>query len=166
MDGFLKMKIPVWIRALGTRLIALLPCVIIAASMQNNGAALNGIVDIVNSALAILLPFALTPLARLVTSKAYFGEFAAKKGEAVIIWTGAFAVYAINVLSLSCPGAGFFGDLMIGVTQKLTDGTTIQYQTTATVQYNILNHVAQLVMLLYKVFSHSLQNLLGSLNLT
>merc|ERR1711865_1251068 len=112
-------------------------CVIIAASMQSNGAALNGIVDIVNSALAILLPFALTPLARLVTSKAYFGEFAAN---------------AINVLSLSCPGAGFFGDLMIGVTQKLPNGISIQYQTAATVQYNILNDVAQVAMLLYMLY--------------
>ncbi|OEU07963.1 divalent metal transporter 1 [Fragilariopsis cylindrus CCMP1102] len=31
MDGFLEMRIPVWARAIGTRMIALLPCVLIAA---------------------------------------------------------------------------------------------------------------------------------------
>ena len=100
MDGFLEMRIPVWARAIGTRMIALLPCVLIAACVPGD-AALNTIVDIVNSSLSILLPFALTPLARLVTSKSYFGEYAATKWEAAIIWFGTFAVYAINVMSLS-----------------------------------------------------------------
>merc|ERR1712166_453392 len=139
MDGFL-----------GTR-IALLPCVLIAACVPGD-AALNTIVNIVNSSLAILLPFALTPLARLVTSKAYFGEYAAKKWEAALIWFGAFAVYAINVLSLTANGAGFFGGLMAGVQQTLADGTTVQVQTAATVQFNILNDVCQVIMFAYMVY--------------
>ena len=151
MDGFLEMRIPVWARAIGTRMIALLPCVLIAACVPGD-AALNTIVNIVNSSLAILLPFALTPLARLVTSKAYFGEYAAKKWEAALIWFGAFAVYAINVLSLTANGAGFFGGLMAGVQQTLADGTTVQVQTAATVQFNILNDVCQVIMFAYMVY--------------
>ena len=153
MDGFLEMRIPVWARAIGTRMIALLPCVLIAACVPGD-AALNTIVDIVNSSLSILLPFALTPLARLVTSKSYFGEYAATKWEAAIIWLGTFAVYAINVMSLSTKGGGFFGDLMIGVQQTLADGTILPFkvQTAATVQYNILNDISQIVMLLYMLY--------------
>jgi len=151
MDGFLEMRIPVWARAIGTRMIALLPCVLIAACVPGD-AALNTIVDIVNSSLSILLPFALTPLARLVTSKSYFGDYAATKWEAAIIWFGTFAVYAINVMSLSAKGGGFFGDLMLGVQQTLADGTTFQLQTTASVQYNILNDISQIVMLLYMLY--------------
>jgi len=151
MDGFLEMRIPVWARAIGTRMIALLPCVLIAACVPGD-AALNTIVNIVNSSLSFLLPFALTPLARLVTSKSYFGEYAATKWEAAIIWFGTFAVYAINVMSLSTPGGGFFGDLMIGVQQTLADGTSFQLQTTASVQYNILNDISQIAMLLYMLY--------------
>ena len=153
MDGFLEMRIPVWARAIGTRMIALLPCVLIAACVPGD-AALNTIVDIVNSSLSILLPFALTPLARLVTSKSYFGEYAATKWEAAIIWFGTFAVYVINVMSLSTKGGGFFGDLMLGVQQTLADGTILPFkvQTAATVQYNILNDISQIVMLLYMLY--------------
>jgi len=151
MDGFLELRIPVWARAIGTRMIALLPCVLIAACVPGN-AALNFIVNVVNSSLAILLPFALTPLARLVTSKAYFGEYAAKKWEAALIWSGAFAVYFINVCSLTANGAGFFGHLMAGVQQTLADGTTLQVQTAATVQFNILNDVCQVIMFSYMAY--------------
>jgi len=153
MDGFLEIRIPVWARAIGTRMIALLPCVLIAACVPGD-AALNTIVNIVNSSLSILLPFALTPLARLVTSKSYFGEYAATKWEAAIIWFGTFAVYAINVMSLSTPGAGFFGHLMVGVQQTLADGTILPFkvQTAATVQYNILNDICQVAMLLYMLY--------------
>merc|ERR1712146_685931 len=147
MDGFLEMQIPVGTRALGTRMIALIPCVAVAVAFpaQPGGGspALNNIVNLVNSSLSILLPFALIPLARLVTSEAYFGKgHAAKHWEAALIWTGAFAVYAINALSLSTPGGGFFGDLMLGAQETLTDGTTRRVQTAASVQYNILKCLA------------------------
>jgi len=114
--------------------------------------ALNTTVNIVNSSLAILLPFALVPLARFTTSPSYLGEYAAKRVEATIIWIATTAVYVINAFSLSSPGGGFFGDLMIGVTKKLTDGTTLQMQTFGTVQYNILNDIAQVIMLLYILY--------------
>jgi len=57
-------------------------------------------------------------------------------------------------MSLSAPGGGFFGDLMIGVQQTLADGTLTAFkvQTAATVQYNILNDISQIVMLLYMLY--------------
>ena len=156
MEGFLEMRIPLAVRAIVTRCIALIPCVAIAAAFPGEpgegSPALNQIINIVNSSLSILLPFALIPLCRLTCSKDYLGEYAAKGIEKWIIGAGGFLVWAINAMSLSTPGGGFFGDLMIGVTQTLTDGTTFQMQTAMTVQYNIWNDVVQVFTLLYMLY--------------
>merc|ERR1711977_9745 len=53
MDGFLKINLPRWARAIITR------CVAVAAAFTNDTKALETMVDIVNSSLAFLLPFAL-----------------------------------------------------------------------------------------------------------
>ena len=156
MEGFLEMRLPIAVRAIGTRLIAIIPCVAIAAAFPGEpgkgNPALNAIINIVNSSLSILLPFALIPLCRLTCSKDYLGEYAAKGVEKWIISIGAFFVYAINAMSLSTPGGGFFGDLMSGVTKTLTDGTSFQMQTAMSVQYNIWNDIVQLFTALYLLF--------------
>lgn len=112
MDGFLKIRLPMWKRALLTRLVAITPCVAVAVGM--NGPAMNQAVNIVNASLAWLLPFALTPLVKFTTSRRFMGEYAAGPMESVCAWALAFAVYAVNAVCLSCPGAGFFGDLLFG----------------------------------------------------
>merc|ERR1712176_1330174 len=53
MDGFLNLRIPVRVRAIVTRLVAITPCVIISVSLPNN---LNDMVNVVNALLSFLLP--------------------------------------------------------------------------------------------------------------
>jgi hypothetical protein len=77
--------------------------------MFPSGPALNEIVNIVNSSLSILLPFALTPLVKYNCSRAYMGEFVADAWERFFMYTLAVAVYVVNAVSLTAPGAGFFG---------------------------------------------------------
>jgi NRAMP (natural resistance-associated macrophage protein)-like metal ion transporter len=113
MDGFLNIRVSMWKRALLTRTIAILPCV--AVSVFLRGAALNQAVNIVNAALAILLPFAFTPLVKYTTSRKFMGNYASGPVESAVAWFLAFAVYLVNAISLSLPGGGFFGD-------KLFDG--------------------------------------------
>merc|ERR1711981_1465890 len=67
MDGFLKINLPKWARAIITRCVAVVPCVIVAAVLDDK--AMELMIDVVNSSLAFLLPFALIPLTRLTTSK-------------------------------------------------------------------------------------------------
>merc|ERR1712014_237869 len=107
MDGFLKIRLPMWQRALLTRLTAIVPCCIVALS--THGAALNTAVDIVNAALAVLLPFALTPLVKCCTSQKFMGPYATGPVETVCAWALAFAVYLVNALTISIPGGGMFG---------------------------------------------------------
>mmetsp|Transcript_49606 Transcript_49606/g.50436 ORF Transcript_49606/g.50436 Transcript_49606/m.50436 type:complete len:94 (-) Transcript_49606:403-684(-) len=59
-DGFLDLRLPIWSRALLTRLVAMVPCMVLAVAYPD-GTSLNMMINFVNSSLAFLLPFALTP---------------------------------------------------------------------------------------------------------
>jgi Mn2+/Fe2+ NRAMP family transporter len=107
MDGFLKLRLPVWQRAVVTRLVAITPCIIVSV-MFPSGPELNKLVNVVNSSLSVLLPFALTPLVKYNCSTVYMGKYAAGPMEKVMMYSLAFSVYFINAVSLSVPGAGFF----------------------------------------------------------
>merc|ERR1712003_414750 len=80
MDGFLKINLPRWARAIITRCVAVVPCVAVAAGADSK--AMEQMINIVNSSLAFLLPFALIPLVRLTTSSQYMGRFVSGKIEA------------------------------------------------------------------------------------
>jgi len=112
MDGFLDYRLNVHVRAIGTRLIAILPCVLIAALLPTY---LNQIVNWVNALLAILLPFALLPLVKYNCSPAVMGEFATTGWEKYLMYTLAILVYLVNCITISCPGGGFFGDYTQGL---------------------------------------------------
>jgi len=80
-----------------------------------DGNSLNIMINIVNSALAFLLPFALTPLIKYNCSAAYMGPYAAGKCERYTLYMLGFAVYLLNAVALSAPGGGFFGDLIVSM---------------------------------------------------
>merc|ERR1712176_771196 len=108
MDGFLNIQLPKWLRAVVTRCVAVLPCVLVAAF--TNSRAMEQMIDIVNSSLAFLLPFALVPLTRLTTSKQFMGDrFVSGWIEAIAIWVATFCCFGINFYTLVAPGGDYFG---------------------------------------------------------
>merc|ERR1712157_439608 len=110
MDGFLKINIPKWSRAIITRCVAVVPCVAVAAAFTNDTKALETMVDIVNSSLSFLLPFALIPLVKLTCSKQYMGEdYVAGKIETVLITLATVLCFGINFYTLVAPGGDYFG---------------------------------------------------------
>merc|ERR1711924_299030 len=84
MDGFLKINLPMWSRAIMTRCVAVVPCVLVAAF--TNSRTMEQMIDAVNATLAFLLPFALIPLVRLTPSRQFIGQFVAGWIESVTIW--------------------------------------------------------------------------------
>lgn len=108
MDGFLNLQLPVGVRALVTRLVAILPCVIISVTLP--GDQLNQMVNVVNSALAFLLPFAFTPLVKYNCSEEFMGRFAAASWERYLLYSLCFVVWLINAIAFSAEGGGLFGD--------------------------------------------------------
>lgn len=110
MDGFLKLRLPTEIRAIVTRLIAITPCVIVSVLFP---AYLNVMVNVVNAALSFLLPFALLPLIKYNCSDSIMGPDHASKGiEKMVLYGFGILVWAINAVTLSAPGGGFFGDFV------------------------------------------------------
>mmetsp|Transcript_45629 Transcript_45629/g.67291 ORF Transcript_45629/g.67291 Transcript_45629/m.67291 type:complete len:528 (-) Transcript_45629:15-1598(-) len=125
MDGFLNIQLPVATRAIITRLVAITPCVVISVMFPDQ---LNKLVNIVNSSLAFLLPFAFTPLVKYNCSQVYMGKYAAQKAEKYTLYCFAILVWAINAVALSMPGGGFFGDLMLNSESASTNFTLVSFQ--------------------------------------
>merc|ERR1712176_22577 len=108
MDGFLNIQLPIRLRAIITRLIAITPCVLVSLLFPNQ---MNHMVNIVNSALGFLLPFAFTPLVKFNCDPNIMGHYASRGYEKIILYLFAFIVWAVNAIALSIEGGGFFGDL-------------------------------------------------------
>ena len=108
MDGFLNIKLPIRMRAIITRLVAITPCVLASVLFPGQ---LNRMVNLVNAALSFLLPFAFTPLVKFNCDEAVMGSHASKGAEKYILHFFAFSVWLINAIGLSINGGGFFGNL-------------------------------------------------------
>merc|ERR1711884_836294 len=107
MDGFLKINLPRWARAIITRCVAVVPCVLVAAF--TNSRTMEQMIDAVNASLAFLLPFALIPLVRLTTSRKFMGQFVAGWIESVIIWAATLLCFGLNFYTLVAKEGGYFG---------------------------------------------------------
>ena len=107
MDGFLRINLPRWARAIITRCVAVVPCVVVAAAFDSK--AMELMIDIVNSSLAFLLPFALIPLTKLTTSKQYMGRFVSGRIESILIWAANIFCFGINFYTLVAPDGAYFG---------------------------------------------------------
>merc|ERR1712157_698879 len=90
-----------WARAIITRCVAVVPCVAVAVGADSK--AMEQMINIVNSSLAFLLPFALIPLVRLTTSSQYMGRFVSGKIEAILIWAATLLCFGINFYTLVAP---------------------------------------------------------------
>jgi len=99
MDGFLNLRLDVGKRAILTRLVAICPCVVVSVALEPR--ALNSMVNIVNAAISLLLPFALTPLVKYTTSRTYMGKYATGQFESVFAWLLVCVVYIINAATIN-----------------------------------------------------------------
>lgn len=109
MDGFLQLQLPLWLRSIITRLIAIGPSIVIAAIFPDK---LNQLVNIVNALLGLLLPFAFTPLVRYNCTESIMGEGHASKGcEKALLYAFSVAVWGVNAMTISMKGGGFFGEI-------------------------------------------------------
>ena len=109
MDGFLTLQLPVHLRAIVTRLVTIAPCVVVSILFPTR---LNDLINMVNAALSFLLPFAFTPLVKYNCSEQVMGKFASRGVEKYTLYGFAILVWAINAVTLSLPGGGFFGEFV------------------------------------------------------
>jgi manganese transport protein len=95
MEGFLNIRIRPWMRRLITRLIAIVPAVIVAIMGGESGTAKLLILSQV--ILSLQLSFAVFPLVMFTSSKLKMGEFVNPAWMKVMAYTVAVVIATLNV---------------------------------------------------------------------
>ncbi|MBR0649948.1 divalent metal cation transporter [Roseomonas terrae] len=95
MEGFLRFRLPPVLRRLVTRLIAIIPAVIVTFYYGESGTAQLLILSQV--ILSMQLPFAVIPLMMFATDRSRLGALAAPRWQAVLGWACAAVILALNM---------------------------------------------------------------------
>ena len=95
MEGFLRLRLAPWLRRIITRLIAIVPVVIVAWLYGESGTAQMLILSQV--VLSLQLPFAVVPLVRFTTDRKLMGELVAPRWIALLAWAVAGVIIALNM---------------------------------------------------------------------
>jgi len=99
MEGFIRLRIPMWIRRVITRGLALIPVIIFTLLYGGAEAELDQLLVYSQVFLSLALPFAMAPLIYFTSSKKIMGEFANPRWMAILGWM-IFAVLTILNLQI------------------------------------------------------------------
>src|SRR5581483_7773683 len=94
MEGFLSIRLKPWLRRLITRLIAIVPAVIVTAAYGESGTARLLILSQV--VLSMQLSFAVFPLVMFTGDRRKMGEFTNPRWLKSLAWTTAIFIAALN----------------------------------------------------------------------
>jgi manganese transport protein len=94
MEGFLNLRVRPWLRRLITRLLAIIPAIIVVALYGEAGTGKLLILSQV--ILSLQLSFAVFPLVLFTCDKAKMGPFVAPQWMKVLAWTVAVIIAALN----------------------------------------------------------------------
>lgn len=95
MEGYLQIRISPWIRRLITRLIAIIPAVIVI--LISGDEKLDDLLVLSQVILSMQLGFAIIPLIHFVSDKNSMGQFAIKLSTKIIAWIIAGILVFLNV---------------------------------------------------------------------
>lgn len=99
MEGYLNLRLPLWMRRLITRMIAIVPALIVTGFYGESGTAQLLIFSQV--VLSLQLPFAVIPLVRFTSDKAKMGEFVSSRWAVRLAWIVAGIIVALNCTMLA-----------------------------------------------------------------
>ncbi|AZZ42562.1 divalent metal cation transporter [Acidipropionibacterium jensenii] len=97
MEGFIKMRIPLWLRRVVTRVIAIIPVVICTIIFGGEEAALDNLLVYSQVFLCIALPISMVPLVWFTSSKKIMGEFANRKWAVILGWLATAVLTVLNI---------------------------------------------------------------------
>jgi manganese transport protein len=98
MEGFLNIRLRPWLRRLITRLLAIVPAVIVTALYGSSGVAKLLIISQV--VLSVQLSFAVVPLVRFTSDKKRMGEFSNPVWLKILAGLTAIAIAVLNTVLL------------------------------------------------------------------
>lgn len=114
MEGFVHMRMPLWLRRLVTRLISVIP-VLICVSMTGGQTAIQqheALNDLMNNSqvfLAFALPFSMLPLLMMTDSHLEMGNFKNALWIKVLGWLSVVGLTYLNLIGLPSQFEGFLG---------------------------------------------------------
>jgi manganese transport protein len=94
MEGFLNIRLPAWLRRLITRLIAIVPAVIVTAMYGEHGA--GALLILSQVILSLQLSFAVVPLVYFTSQRRKMGAFVNSRSLATLAWLVAAAIVGLN----------------------------------------------------------------------
>jgi manganese transport protein len=94
MEGFLNIRLPAWLRRLITRLIAIIPAVIVTAMYGERGA--GGLLILSQVILSLQLSFAVVPLVYFTSQRSKMGVFVNSRPLAAAAWLVAVIIMGLN----------------------------------------------------------------------
>ncbi|GEO69325.1 Nramp family divalent metal transporter [Levilactobacillus acidifarinae] len=115
MEGFVHMRMPLWLRRLVTRLISVIPVLICVMMTSGKSAiaehtALNDLMNNSQVFLAFALPFSMLPLLMMTDSKLEMGKFKNAMWIKILGWVSVVGLTVLNMKGLPDQIAAFFGD--------------------------------------------------------
>jgi manganese transport protein len=99
MEGFLDLRLPGWLRRLITRLLAIVPAVVVAALYGTSGTAKLLVLSQV--VLSMQLPFAVIPLVQFTSDRGRMGAFVNARWLKAAAWLIAAVIVGINLKLLA-----------------------------------------------------------------
>jgi len=97
MEGFINLKMPMWLQRLVTRLLSVLPVLGFAIYYHGDEAKIENLLTFSQVFLSIALPFAVIPLVKYTSDKKIMGRFANATWSKVLAWASAIVLVALNV---------------------------------------------------------------------
>ena len=97
MEGFIRMRIPLWLRRLITRLLSIIPVVICTIVFGGKEAALDSLLVYSQVFLCIALPISMVPLVWLTSSKRVMGKQVNKWPLIVVAWLVVLVLTGLNI---------------------------------------------------------------------
>ena len=107
MEGFLNIRLRPWLRRLITRLIAIVPAVIVTAIYGESGTAQLLVLSQV--ILSLQLSFAVIPLIIFTSDRRKMGQFVNPLWIKILAWTTAAIIVTLNVKYLFDKAVEWFG---------------------------------------------------------
>jgi len=103
MEGFLDIRLRPWVRRLLTRLVAIVPAVIVAViygDPDRRAHAFNDLLVFSQVVLSMQLSFAVIPLVLFTCDRQKMGRFANRRGLAIVAWFVTIVIVLLNAYLL------------------------------------------------------------------
>jgi manganese transport protein len=98
MEGFLNIRLKPWLRRLITRMIAIIPAIIVTALYGSSGTVQLLVFSQV--ILSLQLSFAVIPLVQFTSDKKKMGQFVNPLWLKILAWTIAIVIAGLNIYLL------------------------------------------------------------------